>query len=541
MSKKVIITRKIELRYNLTDANGKVDREAHNKFHEDIKRWQAICHKAANKIANDLFVMANYENFIYMTELGKRKMEEVALFEGKEKEELKEVMKLVNKDIYKTIEAQHKEIFKGSVRNAYYQLLSNHYLGECPSTILSALSSTIFKTFMAEKVDVLHGKKSLRSYRADIPIPITAASITKVKRSVYKGKETKDFAFVLHGHPLRTNFGIDKSGNEKLMRRAFSSYFLPQWVHEAENELSDIIIHHRAGVFKDKSIPNTSVTLDTDGFFVETFIKERPFKITKSLTDDKEYRVETTNNDNPLFFTMIEQKITIKDEKTGKAKLDENGKKVRGVRWVITDDIKLCDSSIQRKKEQIEGEGGTKKYVTKIFLLATLEMYKETEVLDEDRVAEVYLSTEAPLLFKCGDTQIKIGTKVDFEYRRLGIQGAYQDTQKALRQAKGGRGRKRKLKGLERYREYEKNVVKLKVHEYTRKLIDLCVKFECKYLHLVDIKRSKKEAEENPYIMRNYSYGSFSSHISTKAEAKGIVVIQDKEEAEESAGTPEDI
>lgn len=499
------ITRKIELRFN------GADNDARTKFYSDLRRWQRICQDAANRMSSHLYMLLEEDNFVYMSELGKRKIFEKNLFADLPEKERKKLIKEENKEIYKVMGQEQKEFFEGSIANAYYRLLSYRHKGECPTGILSSLSFSLFKTFANDKKDLIKGTKSLRSYKADIPIPIPSSNILNVKKNVYQDKVTKDFEFTLYQNPLRTHFGKDLSNNHYLMSEAFSSYFLPAWTHAAESQLSDwILASENAGI--------------------EVIVNDRSWTIDK-IPDSDIYRISTIDGDNTISFKMIEQKFTLKDS-DGNNKLDEHGKKERGKRYVITDNIKLCDSSIQLKKEQVEGENGKQKYITRIFLLATLQIEKKKVVLDESKVAQVYLSPEVPLIVNIGGKIFKIGSKDDFLYRRTGIQGAFRQTQRDLRFEGGGKGRKRKMRGIDRYKNYEKDVVQNKIHNYTRKLIDFCLQFKCKYIYLLNVKRSKEEAKENPYILRNYSVGSFARFIEQKAAAIDIVVIEEGEKVQ---------
>jgi hypothetical protein len=87
---------------------------------------------------------------------------------------------------------------------------------------------------------------------------------------------------------------------------------------------------------------------------------------------------------------------------------------------------------------------------------------------------------------------------------------------------RGGHGKKRKRKSLEEYQHLEKRYVDYKLHVYSRRLIDLCVKHHAATLILINQEQKEEIAKEDPFLLQNWSYFSLKDKINYKA---GIQVI----------------
>ena len=175
----------------------------------------------------------------------------------------------------------------------------------------------------------------------------------------------------------------------------------------------------------------------------------------------------------------------------------------------LSGEYKLCDSSIQIKDK-------------KMFLLAVFQ-FDQNKVLLSENVLFAELSHVTPI--KCYESvkdEVSIGNVSEFLHQRLQIQGALHRLQKDLRYTKGGKGRKRKLQALERFELKEKNFVKTKIHQYSRMLIDECLKRQCGKLVLISWK--DEDPKEHKLILRNWGYYGLKELISYKANMVGITV-----------------
>lgn len=182
--KNVVITRKIQLLFDV---------ECKEQFSEELTKWknyQYIVRKASNLISTHAFIQDNITDFVYLTEDIKLKLDNV--------------------------EKDPSGILTTSKQNSTYQMLSNKFKGEIPMSIMACLNSVISKTYSQEKLDVVKGVKSVRSYRNNVPIPIGSKDIlSKVQKY-----EDGNFSIEMFGTKFNTFFGRDKSGNKSILNRA---------------------------------------------------------------------------------------------------------------------------------------------------------------------------------------------------------------------------------------------------------------------------------------------------------------------------------
>ncbi len=190
---------------------------------------------------------------------------------------------------------------------------------------------------------------------------------------------------------------------------------------------------------------------------------------------------------------------------------DRSDKKVL-LQRTLMGTLKLCNSSLKVDKG-------------KIFLLAAFEMEQEEHQLKDSVIAEASLSIEHPLVVQVGKENFQIGNKEEFLHRRLAIQAARHRLQRGSTYNKGGKGRKRKLKSLDDYSEKEKRYVDNRLHLYSRRLIDLCIKNQAGTLLLVNQTQKEEMAKEEEFLLRNWSYYGLKDKIAYKANKAGINVI----------------
>ena len=97
--------------------------------------------------------------------------------------------------------------------------------------------------------------------------------------------------------------------------------------------------------------------------------------------------------------------------------------------------------------------------------------------------------------------------------------------QKATNYNRSGHGRNRKLKALTGFRDRETNYVNHKLHLYSRRLIDLCVKHNASTLLLVNQQEKEAAAQADEFLFRNWSYYQLKEKIAYKASKVGITLI----------------
>ena len=159
--------------------------------------------------------------------------------------------------------------------------------------------------------------------------------------------------------------------------------------------------------------------------------------------------------------------------------------------------------------------------------LAVFEIEKEKHPLKPEVIAEASLSLEYPIVVKTGKAKLSIGTREEFLYRRLAIQAARKRAEVGATFSRSGKGRKRKTKAVQRFHEKEKNYVSNRLHVYSRKLIDFCVKHQAGTLILINQEDKIGIAKEEEFVLRNWSYYELMTKIKYKAEKAGIELIID--------------
>lgn len=192
---------------------------------------------------------------------------------------------------------------------------------------------------------------------------------------------------------------------------------------------------------------------------------------------------------------------------------DRSGMRVI-LRKIANGELPLRQSAIQMKNN-------------KIYLLASLEGEKQRCELDESLIAEVSLSMEYPLVVKIGREEFQIGNKEEFLYRRLSIQAARRRLQIAATWNRGGKGRKKKLGGLENYTEKEKNYIDSRLHLYSRRLIDHCIRAGAGTILLVNQSYKEEVAKGDTLLLRNWSYYGLKTKIAYKARLANIRVMEE--------------
>lgn len=357
----MVITRKIQL---LLEADS---RELWKEQYSRLVGWQHIVTKAANWIVTHHYVQENLKELVYLAD-GVR----VRLADRQKDEE---------------------GMLNTSRLNTTYRLLSGKFKGEIPMSIITALNTRIVSVFDKEKGEYREGRRSLRTYRRDQPIPIVSTDIVRVEAA-----DKGEYRFRLYGLLFRTNFGRDASGNRQLF---------------------------------------------------EKFVKGEG---------------------------------------------------------------RLRDSSLDIRKN-------------KLFLLAVFDQEKVVQPLSADKRVLARLSMDVPIIAAINGKDIQIGGKEEYLYRRLAIQEAMQRTQAALRYSSGGKGRKKKLRALQRFHELEKKYVQTRLHQYSARLISFCRQEGAGVLILLSQTEREAEAREDVFLLRNWTYYGLKEKISYKAAKYGINVI----------------
>lgn len=90
--------------------------------------------------------------------------------------------------------------------------------------------------------------------------------------------------------------------------------------------------------------------------------------------------------------------------------------------------------------------------------------------------------------------------------------------------AKGGRGRKHKLKAMDRFAEYESNWVKTQNHKISKRIIDFAIKNNAGTIKLELLDGFGAEHKDN-IVLKNWTYYQLGEMIQYKAKREGITVL----------------
>lgn len=192
----------------------------------------------------------------------------------------------------------------------------------------------------------------------------------------------------------------------------------------------------------------------------------------------------------------------------------------------ISGEYKMCSSSLQIDDSK-----------KKMFLLLCVDIPKKGVELKEGKKLFAFLGVMNPIIctteikakqeYDSGMRMFEIGTKEEFNHRRIQIQEAVKRCQVENRYNVGGKGRKRKCQAIERYHEKENNYVDTKLHTYSHMLVDLATKHKCSEIVLMKQTQREEQAKEDnqngePFVLRNWSYYGLKTKIKYKAKMVGI-------------------
>ena len=179
---------------------------------------------------------------------------------------------------------------------------------------------------------------------------------------------------------------------------------------------------------------------------------------------------------------------------------------------VINGTYKVCQSELKFDKNN------------NLILNLTLDIPNELSYQPiEGRTLGVDLGIATPA-YVClsDDTYIRkgIGSIDDFLKVRTQFQKRRRVLNQSLVMAKGGKGRKKKLKALESFKEKERNFAKTYNHQLSHEIVKFAKNHKCEFINL---EKLTKEGFNNR-ILRNWSYYELQSMIKYKAEREGIKV-----------------
>lgn len=159
----------------------------------------------------------------------------------------------------------------------------------------------------------------------------------------------------------------------------------------------------------------------------------------------------------------------------------------------------------------------------KIILNLSIKIPIEHRELNEDIVIGVDLGQHIPAVCAVNNNEYireYIGNGNDFLQKRKQIQAENNRLKKQLAYTSGSHGRKKKLKPLDRFNDYEANYARTYNHMVSKRIVDFALKQKAKYINIECL----KGINTNRMILRNWSFYQLQQDIIYKAERYGIEV-----------------
>jgi IS605 OrfB family transposase len=186
------------------------------------------------------------------------------------------------------------------------------------------------------------------------------------------------------------------------------------------------------------------------------------------------------------------------------------------IQRVLACEYGLSDSSLQLKEK-------------KIFLLLCVRIPEIKHERDQNLSLGVDLGINVPAYWalSAGPAHYPIGTRKDFLDFRTRTAARRRQLQGALKLTQGGRGRKKKLKALDRYQKSERNYVHTYNHNVSREVINAANKYNVGTIKLELLEgygRDEEGKQEKSFLLRNWSYFELQKMIEDKAKREGIDV-----------------
>jgi len=178
---------------------------------------------------------------------------------------------------------------------------------------------------------------------------------------------------------------------------------------------------------------------------------------------------------------------------------------------------------------------GTNKYCAPMLQLKDKDLFLLLPVQEPQRLfnldselslgVDLGVSTPAYVAISKGKARQGIGFKEDFLRVRMQMQSRLRKLQKSIKMARGGHGRKKKIKALERIRDKERLFARTYNHYLSKEIVDFAIKNRAGVIKLEMLEGFGKE-EKHSFILRNWSFFELQSFIGYKAKAVGIKIVK---------------
>ena len=188
------------------------------------------------------------------------------------------------------------------------------------------------------------------------------------------------------------------------------------------------------------------------------------------------------------------------------------------VERVLANQYQIGDSSIQVAEK-------------KIFLLLVVKLPDEEKQRDTSLSVGVDLGINVPAYCTLseGYGRLAIGNRDDFLRVRLAMQRRRKEVQRSLVVTAGGKGRTKKLKALERFKDQERYFVRTYNHTVACRIVDFTVRYNAGIIKLELLEGYGRDENgkllKGDFILRNWSYFELQTLIEEKAKREGIQVV----------------
>jgi IS605 OrfB family transposase len=195
----------------------------------------------------------------------------------------------------------------------------------------------------------------------------------------------------------------------------------------------------------------------------------------------------------------------------------DNGNYRSTINKIIVDQLKFSTPSFIYKKDH-EGK-------EKLFLNLPVEDDKKEILLNKDICLGVDLGINVPAFIAVNNSKasLALGTKDEFFRVRTCINRKIRNIQKNLVFVKGGKGRNKKLKALNKYKGEERKFVNSYNHKISKRVVDFALLHNAGTIKL-ELLDGYGENIKHRFILRNWSYAELQTMIEYKAKNIGIDV-----------------
>lgn len=256
------ITRKIEVHLH---RHGDSEEDT-QRLKEEYHIWDVInnnLYKAANRIVSHCFFNDAYEYRLKLHSPRFQEIEKLLRYSKRNKltdEDIKQ-LKAERKELFSVFKKQRLEFLqggsgKGSEQNSTYKVISNEFLDDIPSDVLTCLNQNISSTYKNYTLEVERGLRTIPNFKRGIPVPFPIK-----KHGTLQLKRREDGSIYIRfplGLEWDLSFGRDRSNNREIVERVLNGQYDVgnSSIQETKNKKRFLLL-----VVK---IPKQAVTLNPD-------------------------------------------------------------------------------------------------------------------------------------------------------------------------------------------------------------------------------------------------------------------------------------